>query len=116
MSEQTGLIRPPERVDCRTCRAKDVDDAHVNRCAVRTKARADAVAHGRGDIGIHGAKTNDLWAHIFTRTGDPLVALDITRAVIDLGWRPVVGRYDTWTAHPDADRPDQRDQTESEGR
>jgi hypothetical protein len=88
------------RTDCRTCQARDVDQSHVQRCAVRTKARADAIAHGRGDVGIHATKTSDLWAHAFSRTCDPIVALDLTKTVIDLGWRPVVGRYDTWETAP----------------
>ncbi|NYD39925.1 hypothetical protein [Nocardioides panaciterrulae] len=87
-----------QRLTCTTCRASDVDAEHVDRCAARAKARADAIAHGRGDTGIHATKTADLWAHIHTRTGDPEVARDITKQVIDLGWRPVVGHHDLWTA------------------
>ena len=98
-----------DRTDCKTCRARDVDSTHVQRCAVRTKARADAVAHGRrDDVLIHGAKTDDLWSHIHTRTGDPEMARDIVKTVIDLGWRPVVGRYDTWTAPTNDDEGEAR--------
>lgn len=87
-----------ERIDrCPTCLVTDVDQSHATACAVRTKARADAIAHGCGDIGIHAAKTKDLWAHVHTRTGDPETARDVVKQVIDLGWRPVVGGFNTWT-------------------
>lgn len=82
---------------CLTCRAQDVDQEHADRCRITAAAHADAVAHGRGDVGIHGRMTSDLWAHVHTRTGDPEAARDVVKQVIDLGWRPVVGKVDTWT-------------------
>ena len=89
-----------DRLDrCPTCRCVDVDTDHADRCKVRTAALRDAVAHGRREeVLIHGQKTNDLWAHVNTRTGDPETARDVVKAVIDLGWRPVVGKYDLWIA------------------
>lgn len=88
-----------ERLDrCPTCRCADVDQTHAEKCAIRTKARADAIKHGRDlDKPIHGSTTEDLWAHFNTRT-DPETARDLTRVVIDLGWRPVIGKYDRWPA------------------
>jgi hypothetical protein len=82
---------------CPTCRAADVDQPHADRCKLLSETSAAAVAHGRNlDAPIHGAKSRDLWAHINTCVGDPAAARDIVAKVIDLGWRPVVGRYDTW--------------------
>lgn len=88
-----------ERVDCASCRAKDVDREHVDRCTARVNARAEAVKHGRGDIGIHGERTSKLWHRAHDLTGDPWLAAEITKAVIDLGWRPVLG-YDAWEVGP----------------
>lgn len=83
---------------CPTCLAQDVDETHAVRCKLLTETSAAAVKHGRSDaVMIHGQKTRDLWAHIHTRTGDPEAARDVVMAVTDLGWRPVVGKYDTWT-------------------
>lgn len=89
-----------ERLDrCPTCRSQDVDREHADRCKLRDATSAAAVKHGRDlDPPIHGQKTRDMWAHMHTRTGDPEVARDVVKAVIDLGWRPVVGKYDLWAA------------------
>lgn len=96
-----------DRLDrCPTCRAADVDERHAVRCELLYETSAAAVKHGRSDeVMIHGQKTRDLWAHIHTRTSDPEAARDIVRAVIDLGWRPVVGKYNTWTAPAAKDVP-----------
>lgn len=91
------------RVDrCPTCRAADVDQIHADRCRLLYKTSAAAVKHGREANGgpIHGQKSRDLWAHLHTRLADPEKARDVVIAVIDLGWRPVVGRYDLWSPPP----------------
>lgn len=98
-----------ERLDrCPTCRCADVDREHAERCKRRDETSAAAVKHGRDlDAPIHGEKTRDLWAHIATRFGDAEAARDVVKQVIDLGWRPVVGKYDTWSPTPtraEADR------------
>lgn len=88
-----------QRLDrCPTCRAADVDTIHADRCKLLNDTSAEAVAHGRReDVMIHGQKTRDLWAHVNTRVADPTAARDVVKQVIDLGWRPVVGKFDIWT-------------------
>lgn len=93
-----------ERLDrCPTCRSQDVDLIHADRCKIRDETSAAAVKHGRDlEAPIHGQKTRDLWEHVVTRTGDHEAARDVVKQVIDLGWRPVVGKYDTWTSEASA--------------
>lgn len=94
MPEQT------QRIDrCPTCRAADVDQIHAARCKLLDHASAAAVKHGRDANGgpIHGQKSRDLWAHFNTRLADPEAARDLVVNVIDLGWRPVVGKHDIWS-------------------
>jgi len=100
---------PETRLDrCPTCRAADVDQRHADRCKLLDDTKSAALAHGRQEhVMIHAAKTHDLWATVHTITGDPAAARDVVMRVIDLGWRPVVGKYDLWTKptatpdHPD---------------
>lgn len=90
------------RIDrCPTCRAADVDVLHTVRCKLLNETSAAAVKHGRDASGgpIHGQKSRDLWAHFNTRLDDPEAAQDLVVKVIDLGWRPVVGKYYTWEAN-----------------
>ena len=76
-----------------------MDQVHVDRCRLLDKTSAAAVKHGREATSgpIHGQKSRDLWAHFNTQLADPEMARNLVVKVIDLGWRPVVGRYDLWT-------------------
>lgn len=78
-----------ERMDCPTCPARDVTDAHIGRCELTTRTRKAAEDHG-AQQGIPPVATADLWAHL-GHVGNPEEATRIVRQVVDLGWRPVVG-------------------------
>lgn len=75
---------------CPVCSTVDVTGAHVDRCEemerYRLRARAAVSA-----AGVPAATGMDLWAHLHTRTHNALVACLTLEAVLDLGWRPVVG-------------------------
>lgn len=74
---------------CPVCPSHDVDGLHVDRCKEEQRHWL-AAAESIDAAVIPGATGRDLWAHLNSRHG-PLVATSLTRLVIDLGWRPVVG-------------------------
>jgi len=86
-----------ERVNCPTCPARDVTPEHIQRCAYVETARAEAVALGTG-YDVPQVTTADLWAHL-GHVAAPPDATRIVRQVLDLGWRPVVGRDDSRLWH-----------------
>lgn len=75
---------------CPTCGLSDVTDNHARRCAVTTAARTEAADLGES-YGVPRVTTDDLWAHL-GHAADPISATRIIRQVLDLGWRPVVGK------------------------
>lgn len=76
---------------CPVCSNADVNGLHVDRCEERERYRQHALAAGRA-AGIPDVTINDLWAHVSSRTSSVLYATEVVRLVIDLGWRPVVGK------------------------
>lgn len=77
------------RLDCQSCGAHDVTEAHIERCRIITTERDAAIAHGE-TYRVPAVTTADLWAH-FGHVASPQDATRIVRQVLDLGWRPVVG-------------------------
>lgn len=63
---------------------------HIDRCRVVYTARTEAEAHGAAQA-IPAVTTADLWAHL-GHVASPQDATRIVRQVVDLGWRPVVGK------------------------
>ena len=78
------------RVPCPTCPVHDTTPEHIARCAVTTRARTEAKAHGT-TYDVPEVATDDLWAHL-GHVASPEDATRIVRQVLDLGWRPVVGK------------------------
>ncbi|TIC78796.1 hypothetical protein [Nocardioides sp. GY 10127] len=87
------------RRDCATCPSRDVSEHHHEACARRVRAIDEAQALGRAQ-GIPEVTTADLWAHLGHVAVAPEDATRVIRQVIDLGWRPVVGKDRTrlWPA------------------
>lgn len=79
-----------ERLNCATCPARDVTEVHIGRCQRTMAARTAAEEHG-SQQGIPVVAMADLWAHL-GHVGNPEEATRIVRQVVDLGWRPVVGK------------------------
>lgn len=77
------------RLNCPSCGTRDTTETHVGRCRRNTAARTEAEAHGAAQA-IPAVTTADLWAHL-GHVARPEDATRIVRAVVDLGWRPVVG-------------------------
>ncbi len=75
---------------CPVCNAVAVDGAHVDRCEELRRYQNQALAAGR-HAGIPDVTTLDLHAHLSNRSHNALIAALAVEAVIDLGWRPVVG-------------------------
>lgn len=75
---------------CPVCQSTDVNGTHVDRCQEQQRYLDIALEHGRA-AGVPDVTTTDLWAHAHSRTHNVLYATEVTRLVIDLGWRPVVG-------------------------
>jgi hypothetical protein len=84
---------------CPVCSTVDVTGSHVDRCEemerYRLRARTAVSA-----AGVPAATGMDLWAHLHSRTHNALTACLALEAVLDLGWRPVVGSNATrlWSA------------------
>lgn len=78
------------RLNCQSCGSRDVTEGHIERCRIITTERDAAVAHGM-TYGVPAVATADLWAH-FGHVASPQDATRIVQQVLDLGWRPVVGK------------------------
>lgn len=79
-----------ERIDCPSCSSRDVTPDHLGRCERLHVNRAAAVSLGAGHD-VPAVTTADLWAHL-GHVASPEDATRIVRQVLDLGWRPVVGK------------------------
>lgn len=79
------------RLDCPTCPSRDVTETHIEPCARRTRARNEAKALGE-TYGVPAVTADELWAHLGHVAVSPEDATRIVRRVLDLGWRPVVGK------------------------
>lgn len=90
-----------ERIICPWCGSRDVIEEHLGRCELTTKARGEAVTHGRR-YGIPDVTTTDLWAHLGHIAAPPDMTR-IVRQVLDLGWRPVVGSDTKRLWRPESD-------------
>jgi hypothetical protein len=77
-------------LNCPDCGARDVTEHHIPRCHRNHVARTEAETHGATQ-GIPAVTTADLWAHL-GHVASPEDATRIVRQVVDLGWRPVVGK------------------------
>lgn len=73
---------------CPVCRGRGVSELHVARCSLDEQCRRklSAVADAAG-VAPHRAA--ELMSHLRDRFGDNYcIALERTRSVIGLGWRP----------------------------
>jgi hypothetical protein len=75
---------------CPDCGAHDVTENHIGRCHRNTVARTEAEALA-SEQGIPAVTAADLWAHL-GHVASAEDATRIVRQVVDLGWRPVVGK------------------------
>lgn len=93
-----------DRQNCPTCKARDVTENHIGRCQVRTAAINEAKDIGAAQ-GIPVVTTADLWAHLGHASSSPQDSTRIVRQVVDLGWRPVVGKDAgrLWSARTDTE-------------
>lgn len=78
------------RINCQSCGNRDVTESHLARCRLITEERGSAMHHGE-HYGVPGMTAADLWAHL-GHVASPQDATRIVRQVLDLGWRPVVGK------------------------
>ncbi|WP_436702433.1 hypothetical protein [Nocardioides sp. BYT-33-1] len=78
------------RQDCPTCPSRDVTDTHIGRCRFVTTERTSAEQYGATQ-GIPAVATADAWAHL-GHVATPQDATRIIRQIVDLGWRPVIGK------------------------
>ena len=95
-------------VHCPACGGRDVTESHLRRCEIVNTERSTAVRYGE-TYGVPAVTTADLWAHL-GHVASPQEATRIVRQVLDLGWRPVVGKDPKrlWSRDDDA-------RTESQG-
>lgn len=82
------MTYPAEDKNCRVCGARGVTEFHVTRCEQRA-AEHHSVTRAATEAGVDLMRALDLLAHVRSGRGDDPAA--IVRAVIDLGWRPVIG-------------------------
>ncbi len=78
---------------CPVCKSGDVNGLHVDRCQESRMYLSVAVESGVAND-VPPVTTEDLWAHLNSRTHNEMSSAAIVRLVLDLGWRPVVGSDD----------------------